>query len=109
VTTKGACFEVILEAATSFEMTRLNCPDRNDRGRAPRARAQPQRVVSAELSSRSFKYFPNTRSRRKQTTASLSQNGYQKASNSVNTVSTGKRMLQYSRETMTELFITHNN
>jgi len=59
LSTKGACFEVILEAITSFEMMLSSCPERNDRGRAPRASAQPQRVISVELSNKSFKYFPN--------------------------------------------------
>ena len=63
--TKGACFEVILEAVTSFVMIISSCPERNDCGRAPRASAQPHRVVSAELSNNSFKYFPNIRSETK--------------------------------------------
>jgi len=63
MSTKGVCFEVILEAATNLETMRFSCPERNDRGTAPSARAQPQRVVSDELSNRSFKYLPNIRSK----------------------------------------------
>lgn len=63
--TKGACFDVILEAMTSFVMMLSSCPERNDCGRAPSARAQPHRVTSVGLSNNSFRYFPSIRSETK--------------------------------------------